>query len=425
MNEKSDVIRHQVTSQSPSRRELEVEIGADEVAREWEKMLLEYASRARLDGFRRGKAPRDMVERLFRTEIKDAVIESLAPTALRESLRAEGISPVGAPVIKEIVFNEGGPLRFKAAVEILPDFELPAYKKVRVQKKEAEVDEEEVDRSLEEIRQRSAEYVPVEGRGVVDGDYVVVEWKGRDLKTKRWLPTEKVLVLAGHPDNEKTLNQNLVGLEPGGTRTFVIDYPPGHAQKKMAGRSVEYDLKVVSIKEKKVPEMNDEWAKDLGEYNSLIALRSRMREELLKSKEEAARREMGDEVVKSLLEKLEIELPQGMVDEETVSILRSMAAQLPPGLSPGDLDELKKKAQGQAERSLKSGLLLQKIARQEKLEVGDEEVEEEVKAMAKRNNIPLAQLIERINQEGKREDIRTTLRLRKTIDFLLGNAVIY
>ncbi len=425
MNEKSEPILSRVTSPSPSRRELEIEVAAEEVAREWEKGLAEYASRARLDGFRRGKAPRDMVKRLFYLDIKDAVIESLAPRALRESLRSENITPVGTPVIKEVVFKEGEPFRFKAEVEVLPDFEIPAYKKVRVQKKEVKVEEADIDRSLEELRQRSAEYVPVEGRGVAEGDYVVVEWKGRDLQTKRWLPTEKVLVLAGHPDNEKALNENLAGLKTGEAGKFVISYPPEHAQKKLAGRSIEYDLKVVSIKEKKVPEMNDEWAKDLGEYDSLAALKERMRQELQKSREEATRREMGDEIVKTLVESLQLELPQSLVEDEAASILQGWAAQLPAELPPDQVEDLRKRARGQAERNLKSGLLLQRIAGQEKLSVSDEEIEEEVKAMAKRNGVPLAQLVERISQEGKREDIRTNLRLRKAIDFLLENAVLY
>ncbi len=425
MNEKTGPLRSRITSPSPSRRELEVEVAAEEVAREWEKVLHEYISRARLDGFRRGKAPRDMVKRLFYSDIKDTVIENLAPKALRESLKAENITPVGSPVIKDVVFKEGESFLFKAAIEVLPEFELPHYKKIRVQKKEVKVEEGDIDRSLEELRQRSAEYVPVEGRGVGDGDYVVVEWKGRDLKTKRWLPTERILVLAGHPDNEKALNENLTGLKPDESRKFVISYPPEHSQKKMAGRSIEYDLKVVSIKEKKVPEMNDEWAKDLGEYDNLAALRVRIGQELQKSREEAARREMGDEIVKALIDRLQLELPESLVEEEAASILQGWAAQLPARIPQDQVEEMRRKARDQAERNLKSGLLLQRIASQEKLSVSDEEVEEEVKAMAKRNNVPLAQLAERISQEGRREDIRNSLRLRKTVDFLLENAVIY
>ncbi|OGD27423.1 MAG: trigger factor [Candidatus Aminicenantes bacterium RBG_19FT_COMBO_59_29] len=423
MNDKKEHIISRVTSPSPSKRELEIEVAADEVNGEWEKVLLEYASRARLDGFRRGRAPKEMVKRLFYQDIKDAVIENLAPRALRESLSQQNISPVGTPAISEAAFREGQPFRFKAVVEVIPAFELPSYRKLLVQRREVKVGEEDVDRSLEELRQKSAEYVPVEGRGVAEGDYVVVEWKGKDLQTKRFLPTEKVLVLAGHPDNEKGLNESLKGTAPGETRKFVVSYPQDHAQKKMAGRTVEYEIRVISIKEKRVPEMSDEWAKDLGEYGNLAALRERVRQELGKARQEAARREMGDELVRGLVDNLQLELPEGLVDAEALSILRGWAAQLPADLPPTQVEELREKAKDQARRSLKSTLLLQRIAGQEKLSVGDEEVEEEIKAMAKRNNVPLAQLVERVSQEGRREDIRDSLLLRKAIDFLLDNAV--
>jgi trigger factor len=425
MNEKKENITSRVATSSPTTRELEVEVAADEVNGEWEKALLEYASRARLDGFRRGKAPKEMVKRLFYQDIKDAVIENLAPRALRESLSRQNISPVGTPTISEVVFREGQPFRFKAVVEVLPVFELPLYKKIRVQRKEARVGEEDVEHSLEELRQKSAEYVPVEGRGGAEGDYVVVEWKGKDLQTKRLLPTEKVLVMAGHPDNEKGLNESLKGAAPGETRKFVVSYPQDQAQKKMAGRTIEYEIRVLSIKEKKVPELNDEWAKDLGEYENMVALRDRVKQELEKARQEAVRQEMGDELVKGLVASLSLELPESLVDAEAVSILRGWAARLPADLPSSQVEELREKAKEQARRNLKSTLLLQKIAGQEKLVITDEEVEEEIRAMAKRNNVPLAQLVERVSQEGRREDIRNGLLLRKAIDFLLDNAVLY
>jgi trigger factor len=425
MNDKAETVTSRVVSPSASKRELEIEVSADEVSKEWDKVLLEYASRARLDGFRRGKAPKEMVKRLFYSEIKDSVVENLVPRALRESLRAENISPVGTPVVSEVVFREGQPFRFKAVVEVLPGFELPAYTKIRIPKREVKVEEEEVTRSLEELRQKSAEYVPVEGRGVADGDYVVVEWKGKDLQTKRFLPSEKTLVLAGHPENEKTLNDSLKGITPGEIRKFVISYPRDHAQKRLAGKTIEYEITVTSVKEKRVPERSDEWAKDLGEHDSLAALTRKVRQELEKAKEEEARRETGDEAVKGLVEKLQLELPESLVDEEAVSILRNWAAQLPANLPPAQVEELRAKAREKARENLKTSLLLQRVARQENLAVGDEEIEEEIKALARRNNVPLAQLVERLSQEGKREDIRNNLLLRKAIDFLIDNAVLY
>jgi trigger factor len=410
---------------SPSRRELDVEVDPAETALEFEKILTDYVSRAGLPGFRRGKAPKDMVKRLFYSEIKDAVIEALAPRALRESLRAERISPVGSPVIRDVFFKEGEPFRFKAVVEVLPDFDLPPYEKIKVKKREVAVAEVDIERSLEELRQKSAAYVPAADRGVADGDYVVAEWKGRDLKTKRLLPTEKVLVLAGHPDNEKALNDHLSGLRPQETCRFVIAYPADHAQKKLAGRTIEYEVRVVSIKEKRVPELNDDWAKDLGEYENLTVLREKIRQELLKAKEENSRMEMGEEIVGELLGKLDIEIPESLLSEEMQLLLSRWASSLPREIPAAQVQELKQKARVQSARKIKESLVLTKLAEREKLAVSDEEIEEEIKSMAKKNNIPLAQLIGNINKEGRREDLRNSLRLRKAVDFLLQNAVLY
>ncbi len=423
MEERTDKVKTVVTAPAMSRRELDIEVPAEEASLEFEKVLDDYASRAKLDGFRRGKAPREMVKKLFSEDIREAVIESLAPRILRESLLAEGLNPVSTPLIREIRFQDGEPFRFKAVVEIIPEFDVPPYKKLKLEKVAVGVEDADVDRYLEEVRQKSAEYSPVADRGVRAGDYALVEWKGKDLKTKRFLPTEKFLALAGHPDNEKNLNENLSGLKPGETRRFVIAYPSDHPQKKLAGREIEYEIKVISIKEKKVPELTDEWAKDLGEFDSLAALRAKVRGELEKAKEENARRERGEEALKALAEGVTLDLPPSLVEGEARSILQSWAESLKGGVTPQQVEELKRQAGEQAARNIKRGLILHKIADRERLGVSDEEVEEEIRGMAKRNGVPLAQLVARINDEGKREDIRTALLTRKTIDFLLENAV--
>jgi trigger factor len=425
MDAKPEKISAKVTSVSPSKREIEIEVAPDEVAREWEKVLTSYVSRANLDGFRRGKAPRDLVGRLYLKDIRNDVIESLVPRALGETLTAEKLDPVVTPVVSEVSFRDGQPLRFKARFEILPEFKLPPYKKISVKKREVRVEEAEVDQALEELRQKSVEYLPVEGRGVVEGDYVLLEWKGKDAKTKRVLPTEKVLVLAGHPDNDKALNENLVGLKPQGTCHFVISYPQDYPQKKLGGRTLEYEIRLISIKEKKVPEMNDEWAKDLGEFESLSSLREGIRKDLARVRESAARREMGDEIVETIAQGLALEIPESLVEREAGAIVKSWASAESDTVTVEKLEELRQKARVQAEKNIRNGLVLRKIAAEEGLDVTAEEIEEEIKAMARRNNVPLAQLVDSLNREGKREDLKISLLLRKAIDFLLEKALLY
>jgi len=425
MQAKSEKISAKVTSLSPSKREMEIEVAPDEVAREWEKVLTSYVSRARLDGFRRGKAPRDLVGRLFYKDIRNDVIESLVPRALGETLTTEKIDPVMTPVVSEVSFRDGEPFRFKARVEVLPEFKLPPYKNIRVKKREVKVGDAEVDQALEELHQKSAEYLPVEGREVIVGDYVLLEWKGKDVKTKRVLPTEKVLVLAGHPDNDKALNENLLGLKPQETRHFVISYPQDHPQRKLAGRTLEYDIKLISIKEKKVPEINDEWAKDLGEFENLSSLRERIRKDLERAKVNAARREMGDEIVATIAQGLALELPESLVEREAGAIAKSWTSAESDTVTLEKFEGLRQKARVQAQKNITNSLVLRKIAAEEGLEVTAEEIEEEIKVMARRNNVPLAQLVGSIDQEGKREDLKVSLLLRKAIDFLLEKALLY
>ncbi len=425
MQDKDEKTKAKVTSPSPSRREIEIEIAVDEVAREWEKVLQRYVAQARLDGFRRGKAPRDLVGRLFYKDIRSDVIESLMPRALDQALAAENISPVVAPVVSDVAFTEGQPFRFKVKVEVLPEFKLPEYRNIRVKKREVNVGSADIERGLEELRQKSAEYLPIEGRGVAEGDYVLLEWKGKDVQTKRVLPTEKVLVLAGHPENEKGLNENLLGLKPQEIRRFEVSYPRDYFQKKLAGRTLEYEIKLISIKEKRLPEMTDEWAKDLGEFENLAGLRERVRKDIEKARETAARREMGNEIVGMIVQELTLELPESLVEREADEILKGWAQAASDTVTLEKLEDLKQKARVQAEKNITKSLVLRKIATQEGLAVSEEEIEEEIKIMARRNNVSLAQLVDNLNREGKREDLKESLLLRKAIDFLLERAVLY
>ena len=238
---------------SECKREIELEIPAPEVENEWDRVVAQYSSRAKIRGFRQGKAPKDLIVRMYYSDIQETLINNLVPRVLNKELTERKINPVGRPVISDIHFKQDEPLRFKATVETWPEISLPKYTGLKVQKKKAGVTQKEIQESLEELRAKNAQYVPVEGRSVEDGDYVVAEIKGKNCKTKRYLPTEKVVILSGHEDNEAALNQNIKGLKPGERTHFTITYKTDHENKKLAGQEIEYDLQVESIKEKKLP----------------------------------------------------------------------------------------------------------------------------------------------------------------------------
>lgn len=407
------------------KREVELNIDASEVKEEFDKILAQYSSTVKMPGFRPGKAPKDIIKHRFYPEIKESLISSFVPKALSSELKALNLKPIGVPVVDDLHFEEGQALRFKAQFEILPDFKLPEYKKIKVKKRNASVTDQEINQSLEELRSKAAEYIPVEGRGVRDGDLVIVEIKGRDLKTKKMLPAEKGAILVGHPDNEEVLNKNLIGMDPGGKKEFIIDYDINYKNKRLAGKKIEYELKVNSVKGKNLPELNDEFAKDLGEFKDLNDLREKIKKQLISSKERAVEKEVVDEIIKRISEKVETELPETLVEQEQMAILEhTLSSASRREYKNEDIEKLKAGLRSKAEENIKNHLILARIAEQEGLHVSDEEIHEEAKAMAKINNIPLSTVVESINREGKRESLKNSLQLKKAVDFLIKNAII-
>jgi trigger factor len=410
---------------SEVKKEIELEIPAAEVMQEWDRVVAQYSSRAKIKGFRPGKAPRDMIKRMYNADIRETLINKLIPRALNKELTEQKITPVGQPVISDLHFKENEPIRFKVSVEIWPEIHLPEYKGIKASKKKVSVTEKEIKEALEDLQTKSAQYVPAEERGVEDGDYVVAEIKGKNIQTKKFLPTEKVVILAGHKDNEELLNKNLVGLKPGEQSHFSIRYKKDHANKKLAGQEIAYDLKVESVKEKKLPHLNDDFAKDLGDYKNLNDLKTKLKEQIRVSKKSAQRREMAEEIIGKISEQLALELPEFVIEQESNALLqRQLSALQQQNLSDEAVESLRKDVRERAIKNIQNHLILTKIAEKEKLTVTEEDITEEMKAIAKTHNVPLAKVVETLNQEGQKEELKDNLLIRKTVDFLVKSAII-
>lgn len=410
---------------SQCKKEIEVEVDPDEVLQEMERILAQYSRKAKIPGFRPGKAPKDVVKRMFYPEIKDSLINSLAPKALSEELKSQNLDPIGNPVVNELHFKEGEPFRLKAQVEIWPEISLPDYKKTRVKEIKVSVTEKEINQSLEELRLKAAQYVPVEGRGVIDGDYVIAEVKGRNFKTKKLFPKEKVVIIAGAPDNEASLNQKILGLKPNDEAHFILTHGKEHPNKKLAGKKIEYDLMVISIKERQIPEINDDFAKELGEYENLKELKAKIKESLLAAKEKESKNEMAQGILSDISERVSFELPETLVEQETLAVLKRLLSSQPQKQpKKEEIEKFRGQARVKARQNLKNHLLLKKISKKEKIDVSEEELHQEMKAIAQANNLALAEVIDTINREGRREEIRDTILFKKTVDFLVESAII-
>jgi trigger factor len=366
-----------------------------------------------------------MVRSLFEHDIKHDVYDSLIPRVLEEELRGLRLNPVNVPVLRDLKHEEGQPLRCTAAFEVLPEFELPDYRTIQVRGQTSEVGEEDVDKVLEDIRARAAEYVPVEGRGVGDGDYAVVEMQGRDRRTNRFLPVEKAVVLAGHAENEPALNEKIKGMKAGEEGAFEVLYPKEHPNRRVAGKDIAYNLKVREVKEKKVPELNDEFARTVGTLEGLKDLREKVRKELVEAREKAGRNETASAVLAEVAKRVSLELPESVVEQESLAVLkRFLSASRDRRIAPEALEGLKAQSRRQAEDHLKNHLILEKIAKKEGFGVTEEEIQAEIRDLAQANHVSEPYLADMLKREDRREELVETLLFRKTVDFLVKTAII-
>jgi trigger factor len=408
-------------------RETEVTVSEEKVNKEYMKTLNHFAGRAKIKGFRKGRAPKKLVEQMYQDEIKSTIINNLAPEAINETLRKENISPVASPVITDLDFKQGKPLKMKIQFEVWPEFELPKYKNIKVKREEKSVSAEDVDKSLEDLREKSAKYKPVKNRGIKKDDYAFVEIKGMDLDSKKMLPTEKTVVLAGHPDNDDSLNEALIGMKEGEQKDFKVSYKKNHRNKRLAGKNIKYTVKVLSLKEKSLPELNNDFAKDFGEFKDLDSLKNKIEMELSSARENISKQKLTEKIMKKISDNVDFDLPESVVEQETESNIQKILSSRPGGqanLTDEEKNKVNKEAREKAKQSIKNHLILTKIAEKENIEISDEELEEEYKSLAKSNNVPLIRIKEYMNQEGRKENLKQNMLLRKTIDFLVHNAKI-
>ena len=414
---------------NPCKREIAVEIPAEVVTAESDAVLARFQKLARVPGFRRGKVPASIVRQRFADEIKSEIVEALVPRYFREATQKQNLQPVSQPRVTDLHLNQGEPLTFKASFEILPEFKLAAYEDLRVEKFPTEVTEEEVEHALNNLRQQHATYSPVEEeRPLADGDFAVVGFKGTPQEGEadaKPVEVDEVMVEIGGQDTIPEFTENLRGAKPGEQRTFAVKYADDFADKRLAGKTMSYEVDVKGIKTRSVPELNDDFAKELGaEFSTLDDLRTRLRENMKAEKAHEAEHRGKDQIVEELVKRNDFPVPDSMldqaIDQRLERGLRALAAQ---GMKTEDMKRMDfgRLRAGQREaalREVKASLILEKIADEEKIEVSDEEFERELQALAKQSKQSVEEVRERLSQDGALDRMRHRIRNEKTLDSL-------
>jgi len=411
-----------------TKREISVEIPAAEVARETELQIQRYQKSARLPGFRAGHVPASIIRQRFGEGLKSDVAEALIPKYFRKAAEKQGLIPVSQPRVSDLHIHDGEPLRFKASFEVLPEIQVEGYKELRADKPEIAVTDEEVEQSLTGVREQHATYTTVEGRSLSEGDFAQASMDGKpkddgDPNIKP-VHMDDVLIEIGGKNTVPEFTKNLTGASTGEERTFDVVYPEDAPDKRLAGKTFVYTVKVNGIKQKSMPELNDDFAKELGEFTSLDQVRKQIRENMEAEKRHTVEHEAKDRLVAELVKRNDFEVPESLVDRQ-IDLrlergLRALAAQgmKMEDMKKMDLPRLRAGQRDQAVHDVKSSLLLERIADLEKIEVSDEELNQEVESLAKQSKQTSEAVRARLTQDGGLDRIRMRIRSEKTLNFL-------
>jgi trigger factor len=422
-----------VEEESATRTVLQIEVPAEEAENARRGVTRAYAKQAALPGFRKGHAPEPVVQKRFAEQIREDVLERVIPDALSAAIEERKLSVLGRPRVEALTWEPPGPIHFTARLELKPPVDPGEYRGVPVEDANVEPSEEEVAQVLNRLREGHAEFHPIEGRSAAPGDYAVADIAGSFVEilvpgqNPRTFRDEKLTLEIGHPDSMPEINEALSGASPGQTRRFRKNFPDDFPNEEFRGKTVDYELTLVALKEKKLPEIDDEFAKLVAENETAAGLREKVREGLRREKETERRRKFRRVIVDTLLSRIDLPAPESLVEAETVAALKDYARYLASnGVDPkeADWEKLGQDTRPGAERRVKEYLLLDEIARREAIDVSDTEVEAEFKRAAARRGADPAALREQMAKNDGLEALRDEIRLSKAVDVLISSAKV-
>jgi len=426
---------------SPTRKEIKIEIDPATVRQTYDRISDRYAKQASVPGFRPGHAPRAVVRSRFKNEIRGQALQELVPDAVNEAIEKHELNALGEPDVQldntEALEKFGEePLLVNVKVEVLPKVELHDYKGIEAIRKTRPITDASVDEMIEALRETSGAMQPVEDRGAALGDTVTVNVEGKFLGDKidgseaENIKKDDVEVTLGGKGVQQEFTDNLTGAKPDDEKTFVVDYPGDFSSKGLAGKKVEYTARVTAVRVKELPEVDDEWARSLGEeFDSVATLRTRIRQNMENQAGQEADHRLRADLMQKLVARHQFEVPQSLIDHQTSyrleSVVRDMISR---GVDPrnenvnweGAREELKV----QAEEDVRSSLLLERIAEEEKIEVSNEEIEAEIQAIARSSKQPVEQVRSVLTKEGGERSIANRLRNRKALELLVESAQV-
>jgi trigger factor len=408
------------------KHELEISIPGEAVEQETKTVTERFRQRAQLKGFRAGKAPVSLVRQNFGSDIRQKVLENLVPKFLDAKIGEEHLRVVGTPNISDVHFHEGESLHFKAQFEVFPEFELNDYRGVETPYAEPQVSDEDIAKRIEELRETKATYANEEPRPIVTGDYAVVALEslsGTDEPVK----ADEVQVLIGGPETMAGFTEHLTGASPGDEKEFDVTYPDDYGREQLAGKTVRFHVTVKGVRRKELPEVNDDFAQDLGDFRTVDELREAVRKSIFAQRQMEAQRTAKDKLVDKLVDANMFAVPTVFVDRQIENrVEQRLRALAQEGVDPSsfnlDWAKIKEAQRDQATREVRASLILGRVAEREAIVATNEEVDAEVDRIARQEREAVAVTRKKLLENGTLERIASHIQTEKTLNFLFDNA---
>ena len=406
---------------------LEITVPVEEVEAETGRAVAKVQQRAKLPGFRPGKAPASIIRTHFAGDIRKQVLDSLIPKYLKNRFEAEDLKVVGQPDITELHLDPGEPLRFKAEFEVVPQIELLDYKGLTVKYHDPEITDEDVNKRLEELRHSKAEFVNEDPRPLQDGDFAVLALESLSAVEGPPVKNDEMTLEIGGGDTLENFSENLRGMTPGEEKEFEVHYPEDYGQAKLAGQTVRFRAQVKGVRRKELPEINDEFAQDLGDYRTVDELREAVRKSLFGQRQYEAQQQAKNQLVDKLVDMHNFPVPEAFIDQQIKNRTEQrLSALAESGVDPKSLKldwkKVKESQQDQATREVKASMLLSRISEREAIVPTRDEVDKEVERLARQHREPFAAVRLRYEKDGTLGRIASHIQTEKTLSFLFEHA---
>lgn len=414
---------------SPVKKKLHIQVPPDIIALEMKKALADVAKKAKIPGFRPGKAPKNVVERHYAAEIQSEVMNRVISESYLRALGEHGLSPVEMPNITNLSpLEKDAPLNFTAVVEVRPKFELGTYEGIEVKESPVAATDDELNQTVDRLRDMYAQLEPVEGQALDKGHTAVIDFEGfREGKPIEGARAQDHMVPLGSGGLIPGFEEQLTGMQKGETREISVTFPADYTNKDLAGKDAKFNVTLKEVKKKVVPELNDEFAKDIGDHKTVDELKSRIREDIEVRKRNEQVSAQREQLLGALIDAYHFDVPQGMVERELNSLARQqvtrMARQGVDVSKTFDLAKFREQHRDLAVKRVRGTLILDAIAEKEKLSVTDDDVNAAMAVMARSANQKLEAVKQYYeSQEGGMDNLRASLVEEKTLTLLLSKA---